>query len=115
MYRLRRIVRDWKYKIKYAWQRVFRGYDDAQVYNLDNEFIKTYTNILTQFRNNTNSYPHGMEFEEWIGIIDQLIHHLNGMVEDYDRIDYDVENSKLEYHKNEFFALFSKHFYDLWS
>lgn len=115
--------------IKYALQRAFRGYDDVQVWGLCDSFIDTYTKILKRLRQKSGSYPFQFKtIEDWHAVLDEMILHLEGMNED----SYDTEKriyedwpdfhskcyqnrKKMNEHKEEFFKLFNKYFYDLWA
>ena len=65
--------RDWYYECKYGFQRMFRGYDDKQVFNLDLELIKHIHKILKAFRKDCISYPNQLTYEEWLSILDEMI------------------------------------------
>lgn len=119
-------TRDVYYQIYYGFERMFKGYDSTETFDLDYTFIERYHKILTVFRNNHWGHPFGVLEEEWDGIIDDMIHHLymmdksnvekelcKGMPEDFEpnlKTVYEI----MERHKDEFFKLFAKYFYNLW-
>lgn len=96
------------WSIKYAFQRAVRGYDDRAVFSLDTSFQGTYLAILKDFKANLHSYPGNMSPQQWNEVLDSLIFHLS-RIED-DNLTYDEQEKS----KNEFFKLFSEHFFDLW-
>lgn len=115
------------YHIKYAFQRMERGYDDIELFNVDWCFIPRYVNILKDFRNTTFTYPSELNsVDEWYEILDEMIHclemsdeeyvvkHLSeGMPKGFIPDDNSV-NDIMERNKNRFFELFSEWFYSLW-
>ena len=66
-------LRNWYYECKYGFQRMFRGYDDRQIFNLDTELIKHIYKILKAFRKTCISYPPRFTYEEWLVILDEMI------------------------------------------
>lgn len=60
-------------RIRYGEQRKERGFDDTELWSLDNTIIRFTLPRLKAFRNYTQSFPAGMTFEEWQGIIDKMI------------------------------------------
>lgn len=116
-YRPVRRIKHIFYEIKYGFQRMFRGYDDTEIFNLDWAFIDKYTKILQDFRESTCGYPGTMTEEEWDAILDRMIFLLLEIQNVYDDInfeDYKEKDKIIEADKNEFFELFSKHFFHLW-
>lgn len=125
-YRLKHKFKDIKWKIRYGFQRMKKGYDTLDVISTYSQFINRYTKVLTDLKNHLHSYPGRITEDEWISIIDKMLFHLYYM----DENNVDEELSKdipenwvpsletsyqiMEHHKNEFFKLFSEHFYDLW-
>lgn len=125
-YRGRQIISDTYYRIRRGFQRMFKGYDDYDVFELFSGFISRYNKILTDYRKTHYGYPADLTEEKWDAIIDEMLHHLKFMDETY------VEDSLCEgmpehwlpdnmmvyeimkRHKDEFFKLFSKYFYNLW-
>lgn len=125
-YRLRSKLSDNYYRMRRAFQRMFKGYDDYDVFELFSCFISRYNKILTDYRKTHYGYPADLTEEKWDAIIDEMLHHLKFMDETY------VENSLCEgmpehwlpdsmvvyeimkRHKDEFFKLFSEYFYNLW-
>lgn len=128
-YKLRRLLKDIKYKIKYAFERIKDGYDSRDVFSLDYNFIWRFEKLLKEFRKYNNGVPYEMSEEEWNKILDEMIYHLHYMDENNieDELQFYVKDEKDSYiivgntvyeimceHKDEFFMLFSKYFYNLW-
>ena len=135
--------RYWFYNIKeipiYIKQMRFlrkHGYDEFANWETFAWFIKTMQEILTYYRFHRNGSPIkiaemneyipdetkreaiiAQNEESWNNIIDQMLALLNKMDENnpaYDNMDYVEKHTKMNESKDEFFKLFSKHFYDLW-
>lgn len=105
------------YEIKYGFQRMFRGYDDREIFSLDFQFIEKYTNILQKFKENTVGYPTNLSPEEWDSILDRMMFLLLEIQNVYDEVDitnYKIKDEIIEKDKDEFFNLFSKYFFHLW-
>lgn len=127
-YRIKNKTRDIYWEIRYGFQRMFKGYDSVDTFETFDKFIERYTKILTEYRKKHCGIP--MEFidqeEEWNNVIDEMLYHLRYMDEEavIDELEKDVPDDwsvshitvyeVLEKHKNAFFELFSKYFFDLW-
>lgn len=126
MYHVRYKVKDLYWKCRYGLQRMFRGYDDIEIYSTYSEFIKRYTKILTRLKKNHVGYPYYITNEKWEQVIDDMLTCLYYMDDDNvtSELEKNAEPGKrvyqrdvcriMERNKNEFFRLFSKYFYDLW-
>ena len=125
-YRAKHWIRDTYWKVRYGFQRMFKGYDYVDTFEIFAKFIERYTKILTRYKKNHIGYCYGMTEEEWDAVIDEMLYHLKYMdeetvteelkrdVPDDWSASYRTVNPILEKHKNAFFELFSKYFYDLW-
>ena len=125
-YWCRNKFREARHNIRYGFQRMFRGYDDIETYSLDTQFISRYTKIIKTFKDNLHGVPHNLTEEEWNNILDKMLFHLYYMDEeniykelykdipDNWLVSFDTTAAIMDHHKNEFFKLFSEHFYDLW-
>lgn len=123
---IKRNAKELYWKIRYAIQRVYRGYDNLDSISLYAAFIERYTKILSNFQKNLSGHPGTMTEEEWRNILAKMQLHLFFM--DEDNVDNILESGcpenwlptcqssyeVMDYHKDEFFALFSKYFYHLW-
>lgn len=56
-YLIPRLIRNAKFEIKMAWQRVFRGYDDAFVWDLHHNFSWLMCEALPKLRKNKTGCP----------------------------------------------------------
>lgn len=66
-YRIRRSIR-------HFWQRRTRGFDDSELWNLDDTFARWILPRLKAFRATTPSHPHYVSYEEWLQILDDMIY-----------------------------------------
>ncbi len=73
-YLVPRMLRDFRYEVKYAWQRVFRGWDDPAWYSFYSEHSRRTIETLTYLKKNHNGHPGQMSgSEEWVAILDKMI------------------------------------------
>lgn len=104
------------------------GYSPVAKWETFAWFIDVMKEILTNYRYNrdgtpimddvfvANNYDSANE-EAYNKIFDRMIELLNQMDENnpiYDDMDWTVKNKSMNDAKDEFFKLFSKHFYSLW-
>jgi hypothetical protein len=112
--------------IKFGFQRMFRGYDNSDVWEFFYNFTDRNYKILNKFICKNKCHPVNLTEEEWDDILQEMCKHLY-MMDEHNVIDYlktgmpkgwrPASNSVyeiMERHKNEFFDLMKEHFYDLW-
>lgn len=112
-------------KVKWGFQRMFRGYDNPDSFDLCYNFLEKYTKILKQFRKWGNSYPSKFDsYEEWAKILDEMICYFE-LSDEFNEYVWDEEepyNFKdsiyrerlAYYYGNKALAMFNKYFWDLW-
>lgn len=125
-YRAKYKVKDAYWKIRYGFQRMFKGYDNVDTFDTFSRFVDRYKNIIKELRDNHYGYPATITNEDWDNILDTMLYHLHYMDENnvIDELEKDVPdnwsvslktvNEVMDKHKNGFFALFSEYFYNLW-
>lgn len=125
-YKVKWKIRDMYWEVRYGFERMFKGYDSVDTFEIFAKFIERYTKILTEYRNTHIGYIYNMTEEEYDNIIDEMLYHLHYMDEwtVIEELEEDVpENWSasaktvdqiMEKHKNEFFKLFSEYFFSLW-
>jgi hypothetical protein len=125
-YRFAFYVTVWVHEVKYAHQRVFRGYDDFFVweYHLENS-IQTQT-VLKQLRDTKVGYPSDLTEEKWDDILDKIILGFEAVqklsegvwIEDetgeVDLNATEENNKRLEKIWQKGAQLYIKHYLDLW-
>lgn len=112
--------------IKFSFQRMFRGYSNQDLYSFYSNWVERHLKLLKDFKKSTVGYPWNMTAKQWDEILDEMINHLEmmnedrvaeslskGMPETYE-VDYKAVREIMERHREEFFKLFSKYFYNLW-
>ena len=112
--------------IKFGFQRMFRGYDNSDVWEFFYNFTDRNYKILNKFICKNNGYPIKLTEKEWEDILQDMCKHLymmdednvtevlkTGMPEDWEP-NIDSVYEIMERNKNEFFDLMKEHFYDLW-
>ena len=124
--RLKYKVQNVFHNVRYGFQRMFKGYDNIDVFDTFYEFSKRYHKILIEIRNKKCSHPYNMTEEEWDEILGKMISHLYYMDEAnvINRLEVDAPegfspsyksiHEVMDRHKDEFFKLFSEYFYNLW-
>lgn len=126
-YRIKHKVRDIYWKIRYGFQRMFKGYDVVDTFETFAKFIERYSKILNDYKKHHWGYPGGDITEEaWESIIDEMLYHLKYMDQETvilelekdvpDDWSVSVKNTYeiMDKHKDAFFELFGKYFYYLW-
>ena len=130
-YRIIGNIKDSWWHFRQRCQRFKRGYAYADVWDMDQWFMRTVRLMLIHLRDHGNSFP--MEFntrDEWWSVLNEMINCLNFMDEDIARSFLgfgeigDWKRMTEEDHKHvykimaenkiRFFELFSKYFYNLW-
>ena len=114
------------WQVRYGFERMFNGYDSVDCFETFAKFTERYYKILTEYKKNHYGYPGTMSEEEWEDIVDEMIYHLYYM--DQENVEKELckdvpedwipscltVDDIMERHKDEFFKLFSEHFYSLW-
>ena len=96
-------VKDDKIKEKFKEQRLERGFDDSELWNLDTTILKFILPRLKAFKEATIGCPRAFNnLEEWVNCIDKMIKSIEQILNDDHNADY------------EGFELFKKHFFELW-
>ena len=126
-YRIRNILRDAYYNLKYRCQRFIRGYADEDIWNIDSWFLGSMKKILPEYLKRNNGHPISVNEDEWHEILVTMKGLLYEMDEDelckqtYNRELYEIPSEvareiikEAENNKEEFFRLFSKYFNHLW-
>jgi hypothetical protein len=86
-------------------QRIERGFDDTELWNLDTTLLKFLLPRLKEFKKQTKSYPSNVEsFEEWQNILQKMI----------DAIEYNIYGNYNIEEYNEKFKLLQEYIFDLW-
>ena len=130
-------VKELYWQLLYAWQRAWRGYDDAEVFDLSYKFKERMIHILDDFRKNnyalfpnseykdTSNYTDiSLNEEETNTVIDEMIYHFKNSnadawteetnldPSDEEEIE-EFEENAME-HQKQALALFVKWFDCLW-
>ena len=59
--------------IKYAWQRATKGYCDADVWSLDNFYIKLIPETIKSLKEHCQGHPGNISQDDWNKILDNMI------------------------------------------
>jgi hypothetical protein len=106
------------HQFKLAFQRALYGYDNAELWNMDECFVSRYRAIIEHLGVTTTSHPGELTEEQWKRILFRMIELLDIMNTDEFEVgfpDLVLEAIKKKNKaKDEFFRLFSKWFWDLW-
>ena len=118
-------VRDARYEVKYAWQRVFRGYDDRMLWGYPDENARIAIEVLTFLRDEGSGHPMGESEESYKAALDKMIDGFKAytIMQDLSPVDdegnVDKDRYEYEYHvlKNRYeegMELYVKHYPSLW-
>lgn len=126
-YKTKRVIEDSLAEIKFAWQRVFRGWDDRAEWSLDHYLAKLIPEVLHMMLKINRGYPvslypEGTNFEnvpkevddackkKWKEILIKIIEGFEEYRESECLLSSDNELKKF----NEGFDLFKKYYQNLW-
>lgn len=104
-------------EIKWAYQRVVRGWDDSEVWSLDWSISEKMVPMLKELKENHCGTPAQLTEEEWDTILQQMI---DGFQAKLDKDDiapsgtYLEEWNRLDEIQKKGLQLFIKHFDSLW-
>jgi hypothetical protein len=118
-------LRDWYLKIKYFFQRIFRGYDDVMVWDIYGCIVDSYLKPLKIMRKNLIGHPPELTFDEWRSILDKIIFSFEAVyMNEHDCKYHEQLTTLLKEDRQRFidyqnqidegFLLFGKHFRSLW-
>lgn len=112
-------VSDKERQKKYKEQRMTRGFDDTELWNLDITFCKFIVPRLKVFKELNDGYPARFNsIEEWNKILDEMIEGFELNSNKFDRdtsetLDSNDENGNMAKAKKAI-RLFQENFFDLW-
>ena len=58
--------------IKWAWQRVFRGWDDRVAMSMDSYLVEMIPQWIKRMKEYGNSYPPSLSKEKWSRVLDEI-------------------------------------------
>lgn len=95
-------------------QRLERGFDDTETWNLDYTIASFILPRLKRFKQVVNCYPDDITFEEWQNVLDKMIYAFELRVKEDDE-SWTLEEEKANYKKiREGLNLFTKYYFSLW-
>ena len=119
-----RKIKDIYYEVKYAFQRMFRGYGDDEIIDFDYKFIERTARMLADIERSCDCFPaHKVSsLSQWKWKLRLMKYYLIRMDEDFytDETgeytdEYEEVMKQVEVNKKEFFHLFSEFFFDLYT
>jgi hypothetical protein len=96
--------------IKFFWQRITRGWDDSDTWDLRLANAKFFVPRLKRFKELNICIPEGLTSEEWDGILDEIIWMFELNINDSLLIDDEKEQQRYD----TAFDLYCKYYHDLW-
>ncbi len=99
-------------KLKYLYQRLTRGWDDTETWNLDYCIAKFALPRLKRFKEFHNGFPPDITEEEWNKYLDKMIYAMQVEV-DENKPDFDYKEIDWEKFKEGTFY-FGTYFRHLW-
>lgn len=108
-------LQDLWFNIKERYLKIFRGYSNIEIWNLDYYHSKRMVILLTKFKERTYSYPIELDSgKDWAEIIQQMIDGFQANM-DKDGINVDIkEHKRLNKIELKGLKLFIKHYNSLW-
>ena len=94
--------------IKWLWQRLTRGFDNRELWNLDDTIVNFILPRLKEFKKINSEYPGCLTEQEWNEILDKIINSFQLLKKN------EWINEKEDEKINEGLLLFIKHLRDLW-
>ena len=108
----RRTVSDWYYARKWMYQRARRGYNDPDLWNLDNTLSRLII-VGTERLQKGIGYPgNGITYEEWHAVLAQIEKGFRNRVALYDECRRSTPEEDAEFAAA--FDLLKEHFWSLW-
>lgn len=103
-------IRGLKRNIKFFMQRVDRGWDESEVWSLDNTSAKFLAPRLKEFKKIKTGHPQNIDIEQWDIYLDEMIFAFSSLQE---RSIYHFDTNTSNRIQNGL-NLFSKYYHDLW-
>jgi hypothetical protein len=72
-----RKAKDFFREIKYALQRMKKGYCDQDLFSIDHWFLNIMPKMLEEFSKDLIGNPRGMNEQQWNDILKEMIYHFN--------------------------------------
>ena len=122
-YSIPRWTSDAYHAVRYALQRVHKGYDDRMVFDFHSQFADMAIRALTELKDCKHGYPASMaNIDEWHGVLEAIIRGFEGAKGLDEARNWGIKNSVLSKKKDELdrrdfeegMALFVRHFFNLW-
>jgi len=99
---------------KFRWQKLVRGWDDSDTWNLDHTIAKFVLPRLKRLKEVQNGYVPRLGEEGWDEVLDKIIFSMELVVKEWD-FETTTEEEREHWKKaQEGFELFGKYFRDLW-
>lgn len=115
IYSVLRFFRNSKSSIKWAWQRVYRGYDDRMLWDFSDEMARITVEILTWYKEKGQGCPAGYTEKEWKQNLAVMIQGFKSVQEIQD-VDW-TDETTLKKHEARIklgLQFFAKDFQSLW-
>lgn len=107
-------IKDVKMNIRFAYQRVFRGYDDTARWNLNDHIAKQISEITFWMAENGSGYPIDLTQKKWENILKQISFGFSSWIEMGWYVKDDVEYRRLEKEYRKALKLLAKYHEYLW-
>ena len=113
-----RIASDIKLKIKWAWQRVFRGWDDTAYWDIEGWLAKIMSQIIRYQIKEGTTYPIDLTSKQWNDIRKKMIKGFEA-IDKLDKVGVSIKfngsvHKRLEKERKEGLELFLKWLPHLW-
>ena len=106
-----KILEKLKRKIKFFFQRRLRGFDDSEIWSLDQDLAKHILPRLKRYKEVNGGHPQELSWEQWMDILDEMIQTFEFLASD---AKYDCFDKSKWKEINKGLHLFAKYYSDLW-
>lgn len=106
-----------KREIRFLYQRLTRGWDDSDTFDLDYALAKLILPRLERFKELTIGHPASMAEEEWNNIIAEMVWGFRWLLDGYEKSFNEGEYKSHEAQRNRAeaaFKLFGEYYLGLW-
>jgi len=118
-YDISNFIKDSRNQIVYAWQRVFRGFDDRMFWGISSQLSPMMVEIIDWYIKNKSGYPASLLTEkEWNNIMKQIKEGFESDIK-LDKMEYCGKYWKrkwdrLDKKREKGLMLFAKYYADIW-
>jgi hypothetical protein len=116
-YDISNLIKNSRNQIVYAWQRVFRGFDDRMFWGVSNQLSPMMVKVMDWYIKNKSGYPASLTEKEWNSILKQIKEGFEADIK-LDKMDFGKDWKRkwdrLEKKRKKGLMFFAKYYADIW-